>query len=76
MVSSIVLFDAKIVLSQGSPRSRKVLNAPFMDTLDGDDDELGNTIQDTMTISDAAQLKEDAKFHEMTQYVCLLKYKL
>lgn len=46
-----------------------------MDTLDGDDDGLGDTIQDTMTISDAAQLREDAKFHEMTQYVYLLKYK-
>ena len=60
---------------QGSPRSRKAQEASFMDTLDGDDDGLGDTIQDTMTISDAAQLREDAKFHEMTQYVCLFKYK-
>lgn len=55
------------ITGRGSPRSRKAQEASFMDTLDGDDDGLGDTIQDTMTISDAAQLREDAKFHEMTQ---------
>ena len=63
-------------LYQGSPRSRlsgKASEAAFIDTSDGDDDGLGDTIQETISTSDAAQLREDAKFHEMTQYVCLVK---
>ena len=61
------------VALQGSPRSRtggKALDAAFTDTLDGDDEGLGDTIQDTLNISDAAQLREDAKFHHMSRYVC------
>ena len=49
----------------------KALDAAFADTLDGEDELLGDTIQDTMNISDTAQNREDAKFHQMTRYVCL-----
>lgn len=49
----------------------KALDAAFADTLDGEDELLGDTIQDTMNISDIAQNREDAKFHQMTRYVCL-----
>lgn len=59
-----------LLVLQGSPRSRLAGKAlDFTDTLDGDDEGLGDTIQDTMNTSDAAQLREDAKFHEMSRYV-------
>ena len=43
----------------------------YTDTLDADDEALGDTIQDTLTLnlSDSAQLREDAKFHEMSRQV-------
>ena len=41
----------------------------YTDTLDADDEALGDTIQDTLNLSDSAQLREDAKFHEMSRYV-------
>ena len=45
---------------------------PFADTLDFDDDDtFGDTIQDTLSLRDSTQLRdelrEDAKFHEMSQ---------
>lgn len=39
------------------------------DTLEADDEAFGDTIQDTLNLSDSAQLREDAKFHEMTRLV-------
>ena len=39
------------------------------DTLDADDEAFGDTIQDTLNLSDSAQLREDAKFHEMSRQV-------
>lgn len=45
----------------------------YTDTLDADDDDaFGDTIQDTLTLSDSAQLREDAKFHEMNRYSSVL----
>lgn len=58
---------------QDSPRRRSAGNmaaAYTLDTLDADDDAFGDTIQDTLNLSDSAQLKEDAQFHEMARYVC------
>lgn len=56
---------------QESPRRRSTGNMPYTDTLDGDDDSFGDTIQDTLTLRDSAQLRdelrEDAKFHEMSR---------
>ena len=42
---------------------------PFTETLDADDETFGDTIQDTLNLTDTAQLREDAKFHEMTRLV-------
>ena len=42
----------------------------YTDTLDADDEAFGDTIQDTLNMSDSVQLREDAKFHEMSRYVC------
>ncbi|XP_027057443.1 protein FAM13A-like isoform X1 [Pocillopora damicornis] len=57
--------------SKESPRRRSTGNMPYTDTLDGDDDSFGDTIQDTLTLRDSAQfrdeLREDAKFHEMSR---------
>ena len=39
----------------------------YTDTLDADDEAIGDTIQDTLNLSDSAQLREDAKFHEMSR---------
>lgn len=41
----------------------------YTDTLDADDEAFGDTIQDTLNLSDSAQLREDAKFHEMSRQV-------
>ena len=41
----------------------------YSDSLDADDEAFGDTIQDTLNLSDSAQLREDAKFHEMSRYV-------
>lgn len=54
------------------PRRRSTGNMPFTDTLDFDDDDtFGDTIQDTLSLRDSTQLRdelrEDAKFHEMSQ---------
>lgn len=54
------------------PRRRSTGNMPFADTLDFDDgDTFGDTIQDTLSLRDSTQLRdelrEDAKFHEMSQ---------
>lgn len=53
-------------------RRRSTGNMPYTDTLDVDDDDtFGDTIQDTLSLRDSAQLRdelrEDAKFHEMSQ---------
>ena len=52
---------------QDSPRRRSAGNVNYTDTLDADDEAFGDTIQDTLSLSDAAQLREDAKFHEMSR---------
>ena len=55
---------------QDSPRRRSAGNMSYTDTLDADDEAFGDTIQDTLNMSDSVQLREDAKFHEMSRYVC------
>ena len=54
---------------QDSPRKRSTGNMSYTDTSDADDEALGDTIQDTLNLSDSAQLREDAKFHEMSRLV-------
>lgn len=54
---------------QDSPRRRSTGNMSYTDTLDADDEAFGDTIQDTLNLSDSAQLREDAKFHEMSRQV-------
>jgi len=53
--------------SRDSPRRRSTGNVSYSDNLDADDEALGDTIQDTLNLSDSAQLREDAKFHEMSR---------
>ena len=58
---------------QDSPKRRSTGVMSYTDTLDADDDDaFGDTIQDTLTLSDSAQLREDAKFHEMNRYSSVL----